>query len=190
MKAALRSRTRSLLEQISMDARKKASASACEILRRQTVWESASTILFYSALADELDISSLWMAASGEGKRFMLPRFCRQQNGYEICEINPLERSLRPGHFGILEPDAASPVVSLKQLDLALVPGVAFDTVGRRLGRGRGFYDRILKDVSGFKCGVAFDQQIASEIPVEPHDIRVDCILTPTRWLEAPNAGL
>jgi 5-formyltetrahydrofolate cyclo-ligase len=67
---------------------------------------------------------------------------------------------------------------------LVLVPGVAFDLRGRRLGRGKGFYDRLLADAGGLKCGVAFDEQIVTEIPVEPHDVSVDCILTPTRWIQ------
>jgi 5-formyltetrahydrofolate cyclo-ligase len=54
---------------------------------------------------------------------------------------------------------------------------------GRRLGRGKGYYDRLLAAVRGAKCGVAFDQQVVSEIPVEPHDILMNFTLTPTRWL-------
>jgi 5-formyltetrahydrofolate cyclo-ligase len=68
---------------------------------------------------------------------------------------------------------------------LALVPGVAFDVRGGRLGRGRGFYDRLLAGVSGAKCGVAFDEQIVDAVPAGPLDIRLNCILTPTRWIEA-----
>jgi 5-formyltetrahydrofolate cyclo-ligase len=70
----------------------------------------------------------------------------------------------------------------MNRLDFALVPGLGFTTDGRRLGRGKGYYDRVLAQVRGFKCGVAFDQQIVDEIPAEPHDAQLDCILTPTRW--------
>ena len=72
----------------------------------------------------------------------------------------------------------------LNRLDFVLVPGIAFDLQGRRLGRGKGYYDRLLAEVRGKTCGVAFDEQIVDEIPVEPHDIHVNCILTPTRWIE------
>jgi 5-formyltetrahydrofolate cyclo-ligase len=65
-----------------------------------------------------------------------------------------------------------------------LVPGLAFDPSGRRLGRGKGFYDRLLAMVRGRKCGIAFEEQVVPEIPVEPHDIRLDCLLTPRRWME------
>jgi 5-formyltetrahydrofolate cyclo-ligase len=67
---------------------------------------------------------------------------------------------------------------------LILVPGVAFDLHGGRLGRGKGYYDRLLKELRGTTCGVAFDQQVVEAIPVEPHDVRLDHVLTPTRWIE------
>jgi 5-formyltetrahydrofolate cyclo-ligase len=69
-------------------------------------------------------------------------------------------------------------------VDLILVPGLAFDLRGRRLGRGKGYYDQLLRGLRGITCGVAFDQQIVAEIPVEPHDVRVNCVLTPTRWIQ------
>ncbi|HTG44362.1 MAG TPA: 5-formyltetrahydrofolate cyclo-ligase, partial [Verrucomicrobiae bacterium] len=71
----------------------------------------------------------------------------------------------------------------LNRLDFVLVPGVAFDSTGRRLGRGRGFYDQLLAGVTGIKCGVALDEQIVEKLPTEAHDIAMDYILTPTRWL-------
>jgi 5-formyltetrahydrofolate cyclo-ligase len=70
------------------------------------------------------------------------------------------------------------------KFDLVLVPGVAFDLRGCRLGRGRGFYDRLLTEVHGIKCGVAFDEQIAGEIPVGTLDVPMDFILTATRCVK------
>ena len=72
----------------------------------------------------------------------------------------------------------------MNRLDLVLVPGVAFDLQGRRLGRGRGFYDRLLADVDGIKCGIAFDEQMVNEVPAGPPDVRLNFILTPTRCVE------
>jgi 5-formyltetrahydrofolate cyclo-ligase len=60
---------------------------------------------------------------------------------------------------------------------------VAFDLHGHRLGRGKGYYDRLLTAVRGTACGVAFDQQLVPEIPIGPHDVRMNCLLTPTRWI-------
>ena len=72
--------------------------------------------------------------------------------------------------------------MELNRLDLVLVPGVAFDLNGRRLGRGKGYYDRLLAEFEGWTCGVAFDQQVVEAVPSEPHDMRLTCLVTPTRW--------
>jgi 5-formyltetrahydrofolate cyclo-ligase len=98
--------------------------------------------------------------------------------------VKNLRSDIVTGQFGIREPDAKCVELPLNRLDLALVPGIAFDLQGRRLGRGRGFYDRLLADVGGVKCGIAFDEQMAGEIPAGPRDIRLNFILTPTRFVE------
>jgi len=98
------------------------------------------------------------------------------------CHVMNLNADLRAGHFGIREPRDNCPVVRSNRLDFVLVPGVAFAMDGRRLGRGKGVYDRLLMSVRGSKCGAGFDEQIVDDLPEEPHDIRLDCILTPTRW--------
>jgi len=64
-----------------------------------------------------------------------------------------------------------------------LVPGVGFSPSGGRLGRGRGYYDRMLADLPGVRCGVAFDLQVISELPLEPHDARLDHLVTPSLCL-------
>jgi 5-formyltetrahydrofolate cyclo-ligase len=102
---------------------------------------------------------------------------------YVVCEIRDADKDILSGQFGIREPVAACAELTLNRLDLILVPGVAFDLHGRRLGRGKGFYDRLLAVVRGTTCGAAFDEQIVGEIPVEPHDVHLNCILTPTRWI-------
>ena len=103
---------------------------------------------------------------------------------YVVCEVRDPEKDIRVGQFGIREPADGCAELSLNRLDLILAPGIAFDLHGRRLGRGKGFYDQLLAVVRGTTCGVAFDQQIVGEIPIEPHDVHLNCILTPTRWIE------
>lgn len=82
------------------------------------------------------------------------------------------------------EPLANCEEIPLNKFDLVLVPGVAFDLHGNRLGRGRGFYDRILEATSGIKCGVAYDFQLLEAIPTEWHDAGVDFIFTPSRCVK------
>jgi 5-formyltetrahydrofolate cyclo-ligase len=151
-------------------------------LRREIDWNDARSVLFYSAIDGEIDLSPLMELALEAGKAVLLPRFAAELGAYEAVRVTNLTGDCAPGKFGISEPGRHCAVHPLNSLDLALAPGLGFDLAGRRLGRGRGFYDRLLSQVAGAKCGVAFDPQIVGEIPAEGHDIRMDFILTPTRW--------
>ena len=180
-KAVLRQSIRDQVRALSSEERLSLSERLCERLRDITAWKRATTVLLFAPLADEPDITPVLHEALSTGRKVALPRFNTDAEVYEAaCVANRSE--LQPGRFGALEPIAGCPSIYLKQLDFILVPGIAFDLVGRRLGRGKGFYDRLLAEVPGHKCGVAFDVQIVADLPEEPHDVRVDSILTPTRW--------
>jgi 5-formyltetrahydrofolate cyclo-ligase len=183
-KAAIRRQVRVFLKNRTSGQNVEASARARRGLEQQTAWQSAKAIFFYAPLAGELDIWPLVEDSLAAGKIVCLPRFDPVGQRYITCRIQNLGVDLATGQFGIREPAADCLPFPLNQLDLVLVPGVAFDLRGRRLGRGKGFYDRLLADAGGIKCGAAFDEQIVTEIPVEPHDVSVDCILTPTRWIQ------
>jgi 5-formyltetrahydrofolate cyclo-ligase len=184
LKAGLREEVRARMADISEEARREASARARALLQRQTAWQKAGVVLLYAPLDMELDIWPLLEDALKAGKVAALPRFDRGSNHYEACQIRDLSREVALGRYGIREPVRSCNPVPLNRLDFTLVPGVAFDLHGRRLGRGRGYYDVLLAEVRGKTCGVAFDEQIVREVPVEPHDSDVNCILTPTRWIE------
>lgn len=183
-KAALRQRVRAAVAAIPTAERETASAQARERLLGQSRWRNAETILFYAPLDDELDVWPLLDVALKAGKKVCLPRFAPDSDQYAACEVVNIQSEVTIGRFGIREPAAAARLIPLKRLDLVLAPGVAFDLLGRRLGRGKGYYDRLLAAAGCPTCGIAFDQQIVGEIPVESHDVRVNCILTPTRWIE------
>ena len=181
-KNTLRAQIREALKKMPPERRASASAEACARLMQQTVWQKAQSVLFYAPLPEELDVWPLLMTALAAGKTVSLPRFDAEQKNYVACHIKDAARDLREGQFGIREPGELCPRISLNRLDLILVPGIAFDLNGYRLGRGKGHYDRLLAEAGGPTCGVAFDEQIVSQIPTEPHDVRLNCILTPTRW--------
>ena len=183
-KASLRNQMTSALSRIRLSAREAASAQGLALLQRQEAWREASSILFFAPLPMELNVWPLLADAIGNGKTVSLPRFVAESGQYEACRVEDPTRDVQPGRFGIREPIPLCPVVPLNRLDFILVPGVAFDLHGRRLGRGKGFYDQLLAEVRGTTCGVAFDEQIVREVPVEPHDVVLNCILTPTRWIE------
>jgi 5-formyltetrahydrofolate cyclo-ligase len=144
----------------------------------------ARAVLFYAAIAGEIDLSPVLEEGLRAGKAISLPRFVRETGAYDAFQIRDAAGDCAPGKLGISEPTAQCARFPLKRLDLVLVPGVGFDVAGCRLGRGQGFYDRLLAQISGIKCGVAFDQQLVERVPRERHDVRMNCILTPTRWLE------
>ena len=183
-KAALRAEMRAAVRAISPVERLAASRAICERLAGQGIWKNAKLILLFAPMASEPDIWPLAEMAVADGKTVALPRFISAKQHYEAAIVQDQVRDLITGQFGIKEPGATCGVADLKRLDLVLVPGLAFDWHGRRLGRGRGFYDRLLAEVSGKTCGIAYDQQLVSAIPVEPHDVRLNCILTPSHWLE------
>jgi 5-formyltetrahydrofolate cyclo-ligase len=183
-KSKLRGRVRAELKQMHPEERAAASAHACALLRAQTRWQAARSVLFYAPMPEELDVWPLLPEALGAGKKIFLPRFVAETRGYEACEILDPVTDLQAGRFGIREPVSHAAQLYRKRVDFILVPGVAFDLAGHRLGRGRGYYDQLLEVLEGTTCGVAFDQQIRNLVPIEPHDVRLDCILTPTRWIE------
>ena len=183
-KQALRVQARARVAGLSSDYRAAAAAQVVVSLASRPEWARASSVLLFAPLPDELDVWPLVELALMAGKTVALPSFAPETNCYVARQIVDPVRDVVVGKFGVREPASACVEVPLNQLDLVLVPGIAFDARGGRLGRGKGFYDRLLAGVRGTKCGVAFDEQLVDAVPVGPHDIRLNCILTPTRWIE------
>ena len=183
-KVALRKQIRGALQKISPAARNAMSAQICGRLREQAIWKNAGSVLFFAPLPGKLDAWPLLEDALADKKIAALPRFDSASHGYVACRVQNLRSEIVTGQFGIREPGAKCVEIPLNRLDLVLVPGVGFDLQGRRLGRGRGFYDRLLADVDGIKCGIAFDEQVVDEIPAGPQDVRLNFILTPARCVE------
>ena len=184
-KAALRSRLRAELKAFAPASRAASSAYLSAQVRNSSIWQSARAVLLFFPIGSEPDISPLLTDALAAGKLLALPRFNAITNAYEAVRVLDPVRELATGPFQVREPVAACPVVPLNRLDLALVPGLGFDASGHQLGRGRGHYDRLLAGFTGMKIGVAFDFQIVAGVPREPHDVALDAIVTPTRWLTA-----
>jgi 5-formyltetrahydrofolate cyclo-ligase len=128
-------------------------------------WQAARTVLLYKALGHELSVVGLTLAAWRGGKRVLFPRVEGQR-----LVLRPVASwaELRPGPLGVAEPPAG-PGVPPAEVDLAIVPGVAFGPDGARLGRGGGHYDRLLPGLR-LSWGVAFDCQVVAGLPTLPHD--------------------
>ncbi len=160
---------------IRPDERKKASDLICKRISSLDEWMSAKTVLLYAPLPDEPDILCL----IDYSKTICFPRYNADRT-YEAAAVNHLN-DLVPGKFGILEPSDRCNKLKPTEINLTLVPGVAFDKDMNRLGRGRGFYDRWLMDLSSKKIGVGFDHQLLEVVPTEPHDAKLDVIVVPSQ---------
>ena len=151
-----------------------------ETLLSSTLFQKADALVGYIAIQQEIPLDAILEAALRAGKRLLLPRFCGDQ--YTLAEIRSLRDDLVPGHFRIPEPSGTCPAATaLPAGTLWLIPGLAFDLQGHRLGRGGGFYDRLRqKFPQGTALGICRDCQILSEVPHEIWDVPVDALLTPT----------
>jgi 5-formyltetrahydrofolate cyclo-ligase len=187
-KKQLRKEIHERIKQCPLIEREKLSKAAVSQLLNRPEWHKAKCICAYLPLADEMDLRPALEAALEAGKMVSLPRYMPEEGKYCAAIIDMEFKSLVKGMFGLLEPHPDVACVPLNRLDFVLVPGVAFDDYGHRLGRGKGFYDRLLADVVGVKCGVALDDQIICRVPAESHDIRMNFILTPTQWLTIEEA--
>lgn len=144
-------------------------------------WQAAATVLAYRASGTELSVVSACNEALRAGRRLVLPRVAAPGR-LALHEVRSWE-VLRPGAYGIMEPPAAAPVVEAGDVDLALVPGIAFDAAGNRLGQGGGFYDRLLPAVSGSTWGVCHDVQVLESVPATAHDVPVQRVIHPAAVL-------
>lgn len=142
-------------------------------LEETAAFMMADRILMYHSLPDELS-THRFLEKWNKQKTFYLPRV----NGVNL-EILPYDQSrLELGAFHIEEPTGTD-AVDVNQIELIIVPAVAYDRNGNRLGRGKGFYDRLLASTKATKIGVAYEFQLVDEIPAEPHDVPMDMIITP-----------
>ncbi|HND34781.1 MAG TPA: 5-formyltetrahydrofolate cyclo-ligase [Myxococcota bacterium] len=152
-------------------------------LREHPIWFGATCIAAYISMPGEPPTAGLIAAARTLHKIIVLPRIVNRDH----LELHRWEgEPLRPGAFGIGEPAPHSPAVAPEQVDLFLVPGLAFDRSGGRLGMGKGYYDRLLAGSPGFRVGICWEWQLLPEIPMEPHDQRMQAICTEHRLLLPP----
>lgn len=160
---------------LSAVERMEAANRVFEQLERTAAFMMSDNILLYHSLPDELstvEFINKWH----DRKHFYLPRV----NGVNL-DILPYDRSrLHVGAFNIEEPDGDE-VTPIDMIELIVVPGVAYDVNGNRIGRGKGYYDRLLAESHAVKIGVGYDFQLVDEIEAEPHDVCVDIVITDRR---------
>ena len=147
------------------------------------LYRRAGCIGLYSPLHNEVRTDLVAQRARLDGKRLVYPRVCGEL--LEFCPVDEVSELL-PGAFGIREP--ATPPVPLTAIDLLVLPGLAFDLTGHRLGFGKGYYDRTLADAPPrlTRVGFAYEFQVVEQLPAAPHDCRITCLVTEQRTLHFP----
>lgn len=172
-KMELRARMRAAFDNTG---RETASAVICEKLRALPEWQAAKVVMGYAPLGDEPDIEPLLCATRATA----LPRWT--DDGYEPAQITNLESDLCPGQFGVREPRPECPTMNWAEVDMILVPGLAFDATGNRLGRGGGYYDRLLDCARTAgpvaAVGVCFEWQRVEKVPVAAHDRLLNLVVS------------
>ena len=183
-KRALRQEIRDLLARIPPDQQQHRSAAACRRLSEQPEYARTRTVMIFLSTGHEVDTQPLALQAWADDKTVLAPRVTWDQRRMLPIEIQSLTSGVEEGYQGIREP-LEGITVPVSEIDLVIVPGLAFDEQGNRLGRGRGFYDRFLShpDFRGLKCALAFEEQIVAAIPVAPDDVPVDMVVTDARVL-------
>ena len=184
-KQALRGRVLAARDALDDDARIGAAQAISARIAALPAFAAAHTVLLTLPFRSEWDTRPLARAIIAAQRRLVVPRVDRTARMLVLHAIADLERDVEPGYLGIPEPRPACTIVAPTTVDLVIVPGVAFDAAGRRLGYGGGFYDRL---VPLLRPGVAlvagaFDEQIVAAVPTASHDARVPLVVTPTRVL-------
>lgn len=176
-KERLRAQIRAQRREMNADWRDGASQTILSRLEALPVFQHARCVQTYVALRYEVDTHELIRRMLRGGKQVVVPRVAGE-NTLQQYFINDFTE-LQAGAFGIPEPPSDSDrLAALESFDLVLVPGLAFDRTGHRLGAGKGYYDRFLAGLQVPKIALAFAFQLVERVPIEPHDQRVDIIVT------------
>lgn len=173
---------------MSLDARLAASAIIIDSVCGLREYSRAKVVLAYMGFASEIATAALFARILADGKVAVLPRVDRATQTlalHSALSVADLETS----KWGIQEPRADAPRISMREIEFVLIPGVAFDRDGNRLGYGRGFYDKLLlnADPALARVAAAFSCQIVARVPTDAHDQKIDTIITETETIHPKN---
>lgn len=187
-KQQIRQLAKERIANMSLDERIRATQLILQRARAFLLTTDAQLAAFYMPISDEIDIVPLIRWWQQRGLPVALPRTLTQEKRLEFRRVIRLEIDLQVGAFGILEPKPSCPLVTPDEIDIIVVPGLAFDECCNRLGRGLGYYDRFLKNLPQrtLKVALAFECQIMPRIPIKPNDVPMDTVITEKRAIFCP----
>lgn len=174
-------------EALSHEIIEEKSQAIFDTLREKDYYKNAENVMIYITLGKEVITPTIIDDLMNKGKRVFVPLTVPKTKELIVSELKNFDEDLEVGHFGVLEPkkEATRPV-DPSILDLVVVPGVAFDRRGFRVGYGAGYYDRFLTRLSekATTIALAFDMQLIDEVPIEHFDMSVQYIITETQLLD------
>ncbi len=187
-KRALRERVLAERDRAPPAFRAAASAAIGTSLAARGDFRAAKTVLLTLSFGSEWDTLPLLLTALEQGKTVVLPRVDTATRTLELCRLTEPSRDVMPGYRGIPEPQPHCALIRAEAIDWVLVPGVAFDAAGRRLGYGGGYYDRLIPALRSDSARIAgaFELQMVDRVPAAPHDAPVRGIVTESRTLQTP----
>ena len=188
-KKKLRSSIKTLFSSLSREKKAELSSAVSENLTSLDEWKQADIVFAFLSMKDEVETALLVEKAFSSGKKVAVPRIEGSDIMFHWLPVpqhteSPGEGNLHLHSYGMFEPSAALPAADIKSLSvsrvLVIVPGLAFDRSCRRLGRGKGYYDRFLSGCGGnvARAGIGFEFQVVDTIPVEEHDELLDMVVT------------
>jgi 5-formyltetrahydrofolate cyclo-ligase len=177
-KASLREKLRKIRDQVDPGLAETASQGVWSILSHLPEFQKAKGIGAFASTPGEINTYPILEGVLGLGKKLYLPRVAADKSHFDYYPVHDFKK-LSVGPFGILEPSGNQPA-DWEEIDLVLVPGLAFDIQGHRLGFGKGFYDRALPRLkkTALAVGLAYSFQIVEQLPTEPHDFLLKAFLT------------
>lgn len=170
-----RAKMRALRDGLDAAYRTEADRAMAQIALEWSLWRQAGSVFLYCSVGSEAGTAGLIAAALMQGKKVYLPR-CVRRGEMKLIRLRN-EAELRAGRYGIPEPAGNEEICGIP--DLCIVPGLAFDASGARLGYGGGYYDRYLAAAKPVAAALAYPCQMAARLPVCGHDVPVNYIITP-----------
>jgi 5-formyltetrahydrofolate cyclo-ligase len=184
-KPSLRRRILGMRDAIDPWTRTALSRAIVRDITKTSVYRRSNTVMAYASFGSELQTDEFMRHVLHQGKILLLPRVNRQKGSLDVYRVGDPIRDLQAGTWGIHEPrpDRCARVEP-HAIDFVLVPGLAFDSWGGRLGYGGGFYDKLLADGISPRAWLvagAFESQMVEEVPVDGHDMPMDVVVTENR---------
>ena len=176
-KKKLRQEIKAKIMELDADYCVRASERICQRVIAEPSYQAAETVFCFVGTGGEPDTRRILRDALEAGKRVGVP-LCISDGIMEVRQITDLDRDLRSGYFGILEPLPGQPRIDAKDIDFAVLPCVTCDHQGNRLGHGKGYYDRFLQGTDFPTCMICFEALVSEGIPMDAYDQRADSVIT------------